>query len=459
MVTRDRKMASFSTKNSDFPHSQYIEGTWQDFRDDVAKVDPEFCQIIDNIQPSKKLKLYKGIYQYGEYITDLGTICVPNDQGKTQRIDSPNVPSSLKEKLQYCPTPLILQLKRSSEVFIETADRIIPLNVFLPGDMYGLFETLVPYTKCPIVPCWSVTSGVRSAFMAAKVSDAIGNKNLAKEFHIDPADADNLANQWYIFKNIANQALETEPWTSEVLIFTGEWFNNNPDNLPWLKFQNYLLKRAWLKYRNTIIKSEFSILWETFANKVSYRNYKPDAYIINSIIHMLFMSNGTCPGFRPITDCEDILLPASIIEKTYHDVYGMLRDYAPVMLAPAVFSAHNDFNPVYYSFYYPTLLEGAFFKADATPATMQVIRRIMPFMELLIDILKKQRSELFNLLQKAKFTYYHPKVDRYGEVQACEEILNVDKNFSICLEKFSGKKLAVHGPFFRGCVQITNFTE
>ena len=171
---------------SSYPACSIKEGSWSDFRNEVKHVDLELFNIIEQISPDKSYKLFEVTYRYGEKITDLGTICLPDKQGCSIRLDDPSLPNAYRDQLGYCPTPLILQLTRGSEVFLDTGERTIPINIFTPGDLYGLFEALMPLTSCPIVPCWSVTAGARSVFLGAKVTDALAHKRLRAEYEVSP---------------------------------------------------------------------------------------------------------------------------------------------------------------------------------------------------------------------------------------------------------------------------------
>jgi hypothetical protein len=135
------------------------EGSWSDFRQAVKNVNVELFQIIEQISPSKKFKLYEVTYGYGEKITDLGTVCLPDSTGELFKLNAPELPDSYREQLGYCPTPLILQLTNGSEVFVDTQERIIPLNIFTPGDLYGLFESIIGLNSLSYFPllecnCW-----------------------------------------------------------------------------------------------------------------------------------------------------------------------------------------------------------------------------------------------------------------------------------------------------------------
>ncbi|MGD9107894.1 MAG: hypothetical protein PVI75_01845 [Gammaproteobacteria bacterium] len=435
------------------PACELTEGCWVDFREMVQQVEPELFDIIEKINPNKEHKLIKARYLYGEQITDLGTICVPDKFGRLVRLDNANVSSELQDQLGYCPTPLVLQLKNAGEVFVETEDRIAPLNIFMPGDMYGLYEILVPLSGCPAVPCWSITSGGRSVFLASKITDAIGHKKLRKEFGVSPVPPKNIKDQWATMKTIANRGRKDNPWSSEILIFTKEWFTEKDDDINWMRFQNYLMKKAWWQSRSTRAQIEYSIMWESFAKAVCARNLKPSSYIVDTVKHLMLLTAGTTPGFKAIDTSENIM-PSKIVEKAYTDIYG-LKDYAAIIMHPHVTKLNSHDEQVYYSMAYPTLISG-------TPSirkntnTMTEIRDVQTLMKMLEKILSSYEDRVHNSMKNVKFEYFHSDEDRFGEILNSHSITKTDAAIlNILNERFPGKKFPSYGSFFRGCIRIS----
>lgn len=435
------------------PACEITEGTWLDFRDDVKRVEPELFQIIEKLNPGKKYTLIKARYLYGEKITDFGTIRVPDGKGKLVRLDDPNVSPDLKTKLGYCPTPLTLQLKNASEVFIDTEDRLVPLNVFNPGDLYGLYEILVPFTGCPSVPCWSITSGGRSVFLTAKISDAIGHKRLRAEFNISTQAPKTLVDHWDTFKVIINQARNQNPWTSEILIFTNEWFSEKNDNVNWLKFQLYLYNKAWWQSRSNRVQIEYSIMWESFGKAVCARNLKPNPYIVDTVKHLMLLTTGTTPGFKAADADDETILPASVIEAAYSDVYG-LGDIAPIVMHPHILGVKGSMVPVYYSMAYPSLIAGTPFMRKTSNILME-LREVRTLMITLERVLESYEERIYEAIKNVKFDYFHSDEDRFGEIQNSQTLAEIDPVIALALAtRFKGKKFASYGPFFRGCVRV-----
>jgi len=429
------------------------EGSWIDFRDDVKKVDAELYEIIEQISPNQKYKLIEATYLYGEKITDLGTICLPDKDGRLHRLDDSRLPDKYREELSYGPTPLILQLTNGSEVFLEAGERIIPLNVFTPGDLYGLFEAIMPMTGCPIAPCWSVTSGARSVFLGAKVTDAIGHKKLRAEYGVSSEPPKKLSDQWHIIKTIGYRSNLNSPWTCKVLIFTKDWLEDRDDDIGWLRFHKYLLKKSWIQSKNTRVKTEYSIMWESFASAIRARNLKPGPYIVDTIMHLLFLANRAVPGFKP-ADTSQLMLPSLAVEYAYQHIY-QLKEYAAIVMQPYVLGARGDVSSAYYSISYPTLLEGTPAIRRA-PSIISEIRDIKTLMNTLERILESHDSHIYKFIKSAMFDYFHNEEDRFQEIAHSKDILEGDQNLADCLSRFEVKTFPYKGPFFRGCIRISN---
>jgi hypothetical protein len=426
------------------PACSIKEGSWEDFRLDIKKVEPKLFEIIEKISPSSKYKLFEVTYQYGEKITDMGTICLPDKEGRSVRLDDSRLPEKYRDQLGYCPTPLILQLTKGAEVFVDTGERIIPLNI-------------MPLTNCPIAPCWSVTAGARSVFLGATVSNAIGHRRLREEFRVRQEPPKKLIEQWEIIKTIGNYSNENSPWTCKVLLFTKSWFEEKENDLGWLGFHYYLLKQSWTQSKYMRSKSELSIMLEAFASAIRDRNLKPGPYILGTIMHNIFLANGAVPGFMP-ADTHELLLPSRSVESAYENVY-MLKEYAPIIMQPWRLGAAKNHNPVYYSLAYPTMLESTPAIRHA-PSIISELRDAKMLMQTLEKILNQHADLNQRFIAGAKFEYFHTEEDQFKEINDSKDIMEGDANLMQCASRFKDKIFPYKGPFFRGCIRISNnFSE
>jgi hypothetical protein len=441
-------MASVSSK----PVCRIREGSWKDFRLDVKHTDPELFNIIEKISPNQEYQLMEVTYFYGEKITDLGTICLPDEHGNLYRLEDLRLPNRYREQLGYCPTPLILQLSRGSEAFIDTGERIIPLNVFLPGDLYGLFEAIMPLTDCPISPCWSVTAGARSVFLGAKVSDALGHKRLRAEYSVTAEPPKRLIDEWDVIKKIGNHERGDDRWTCKILIFTKKWLEKRDDDLGWTLFHNHLLIKSWIQSKLMRGKSELSIMLEAFASTIRNRNLKPNSYVLDTIMHNMYMANNAAPGFKS-ADTEELLLPSLAVEKAYEHVY-LLKEYAPIVMHPWRTRDDDDLEPIYYSLSYPTLLEGTPSIRHA-PSMISEIRQIKMLTYEFKKIFSQHGSLTYKSIENIAFEYFHNEKDMFDEITNSIKIIDTDLYLQRNIARFPNRVFPYNGTFFRGCIRLS----
>ncbi|MFN3234403.1 MAG: hypothetical protein ACE365_03170 [Gammaproteobacteria bacterium] len=428
---------------------------WEGVRDRVKKINRTLFDIIEQISPSERLFLYKIRYPYGQKITKFGTLMIPDSEQSFIPITSPQAPRGIQSQLTYCPTPLILQLSNKAEVFLDLEERTIPLNVIQPGDLYGLFESIIKMTNCPMRPIWDVSSGMRSTFMLPRVTDKHRHFKLKLAYNAPSRPPHNLTNHWPIFKAIAKQE-QSNPWFTEILVFPKLWLKERDDDINWLKFQNYLLSASWRQSQFMRITDELDLLWENFSAAIGQKHLNPNVYIVDTIKHIVQLANGTVPGFKPINN-DPHALPAQMIEHAYCEQYG-LSEYLPTIIGP--YKIDND--PLYYSMSFPTLREGSPSIRRSTN-TINEIREVKYLINIFIDTLKQSNMTpdtlTFSRLKKMKFEYFHDCKDQQGDVSSNKKELSHDKNLLATSHKYTcGKAFSMKSPFLRGCIRLSPHT-
>lgn len=434
----------------------YEEGTWTDFRDEVKKVNYELYDIIEQISPDKKYKLVKVQYPYGEYILERGIPRLPYASENYFRVDNPCMPSHLKEQLCYCSTPLALQLKNSGEVFLETNDRIVPLYIFSPGSLFGLFESASYLSGRETTPIWDVTAGARSVLMVPKISDAIAHNKIRTELGIKNNVPKTLSDHWSLFKTIATKINQENPWHCDILFFTKNWLDNKNDGTKWLKFHNYLLQKSWIQSSHMRTRTEMNIFWEKFSSAIGKRHLRPNSYIVATVKHLIYLALGQNPGFKAADESE-LALPSKIIENVYQNIYS-LKEYAPTILHAHHLGESDKNLALFYSLAYPTLLESTpNIRHKVNINIMSELREMSLLMEMLLKILEDSEYEKgqYNIIKNTLFKYLHGERDRFGELASAEEVVFDDLTIRQSLEKrFLGKKFAKNGQFFKGCIEM-----
>ena len=425
------------------------ETYWEDVREEVYKINPELAKICDDISPGKKYPLLRLSYSYGSTIVDQGEFCLPSSTGELISIKDARVSSFLQEKLSYSSIPLSLVLHNNTEVFVETNERINPLNFFKPGDLFGVFESMGCLTGITSEPIWSVTAGARSVFMIPRITDKIGHNRIRKEFGISKNDPPtNLQSHWKVFKEIYARMEKNNPWTNDILVFTHKWFDNNND-VSWLKFQKYIFKLCWQQMQLLRDSTEFSLLWASFADAMSSRNLKPRPYLIDTLKYLVSIANGAGVAFKPVLD--ESALPVSFIQDAYINFYN-LKTYIPTLMQPC--KLEQDIKNVYYSLSLPTVLESTPYVRNA-PSLIEDERDIKRLLETLTHTIKV-KDFIINPIKHVRYDFFHTDVDQYGEILSSKNIAEEDPSFtSFDLDQFNDRIFCTTSSFFRGCIRIS----
>ncbi len=93
--------------------------TWKQVRADVAKVNPAFAKIIDELSPSDKYWVAKVRYPYGSLVMKKALLMLPNAKGDIVPITDSSIDKNIREGLDYNlnSNPVSLVLKNTFEIF------------------------------------------------------------------------------------------------------------------------------------------------------------------------------------------------------------------------------------------------------------------------------------------------------------------------------------------------------
>ncbi len=420
------------------------ELTWEDVRHEVQKLNPIFSAIIDRLSPGKKYKLIKARYFNGDLIIDNGVL-TPFSQ------TTGGLQKKCLEKLKYSPIPLFLTLKKAHEVFVQTDTRVIPLNTFQAGSLLGLFESIDAMFGKISSPRWSVSAGARSIFMLPNVNESIGFSRLRMEYDL-PASMElkQLSNHWHVFKEISQHANFHQKWQSEVLFFTDDWILNHDKDPAWLEFRNYLFEMGWEQAKFATDKINFSLAWESFAQTISSKRIKPTPYLADQVKHIVNIAAGKWPAFKPAEDNE--IAPIDGLQQAFVDIYK-LKNYLPTIMYADLLGLKKHL-PVYYSLYFPTLLEGS-----AQNFSVSTIMLDLHDIKTLLDIFKQNllnnKKFDYNVLDNINFEYFHVDQDKFNKFKSSKLLEVEDSRFLKDLKKFPDKIFCTTSSFWRGCLKIS----
>ncbi len=432
------------------------EITWEEARQAVLKVNPNFASVIDELSPSSDLTLFEGSYPYGMEIVKQGVFQLLTQSGKLIPLNSPEVPRSLQDKLNYNDNtnPVSLVLENSIEVYTQLDDRIISLyGAIGPGKIMSTWRILNPVLSQAPVFLWDMSSGARTMFMLPKISEMEAHDRLTASLKIKAGVPDGLINHWNVFKEIANSQAFKDCWHVKVLHFTKPWFNHLSDDA-WLGFRNFLIETGWKG-------SEFGRnkqVWElVFSMIEKSRNSKPNAHVVNIAKHLFSMGVGAAPGFRPAITNE--IGPINQLQDAYMDLGYRLENYFPTIMYPCIFNmyAKNE-SPIYASLNFPTEIE--FSPSPRKRASIITnLCNIKSFMEYAIKKISNNeynigRTPLFDLVGMGKFDFYHPNSTDYLGILDPTEISNEDSSFTMSKNKYGNTSIPDKNTFFRGCIRL-----
>jgi hypothetical protein len=419
---------------------------WEDVRKEVRQVNPELAELIDQINPDKRYPLVKIRYRFGDLIVDRGITYLPNSKGTLLPVNHPDQEKILYEHLSYSCIPMFMSLKNGNEVFINSLSRTVPLNLFYPGSLLGLFESLDFMFGNTQPAVWCVSAGARNLFTLPKINEASGFNRLKATFNLDAATKPRyLSDHWNVFRAIAQHKNFNASWNNDVLFFTKNWLSNDHKSSDWFAFKNYLFKSAWHQAQLAI---ELGVTWEHFAEAISIRNLKPTPYVFNHVKHILLIAIGRRPGFRP-ADESNKFGPIQSLQKAIAEVY-LLKKHMPTIMHSS--SLENDKNiPLYYSLSYPSLLEGPS-QNNAATTIMSDIREIKH----LIDSITPVINDLNKIKRKhSQFDYFHVESDKYDEIKQSKIIPMLDKTVISNNKNLNGREFCSSSQFWRGCVKIS----
>lgn len=437
-----------------------VKTCWQKVRSRVAKVEPEFAAIVDELDPDKSFTLYLANLPYGTLKGDTQSTFLPKVDGGLYRLTDPCAPKDVIEDLGYGigGAPLAMLLEKNLELFIDLeADRItIPRAVYTPGTFFPFARILSRKSSRTYAPnnVLTLTSGVRSTFVLPNIGCAVHHSNLQRDFNVRSAPPKTLYEHWNIFKEVVSSEMVKSDWHSCIMYFSEKWLDMIENSKKWLPLKLYLHKLGWSysEYQRNHFYYEmaFSIIQKQ-------RNLKPNPYLVDTAKHLFATAVGAAPGYAPAIN-EDAL-PLSLLQKAYVESYG-LKKYIPTILQPTSFEFEVDEMPIYYSLQHPSTHVFSP-KSRTVSSTLVEMRELQHIMEVFVAQLMKNDTMCVDTVmgevaRKIRFRYFHNKLDKHKIISPSSEIVAFDKRFAASSIRYKVKDacFAEDSPFVRGCISI-----
>jgi len=433
-------------------HGRLVKTNWEEIREKAILVNPTFAKVVDKISPGNDLTLYKVTYPYGSTIVDRGIFHLPLEDGSIVPITDSRVSKEIQQDLAYAKNgmPGGLVLKNAYEVFINAGDYVLPVVNAYPGSYIALWKQLDILANYHPVNIFNITAGSRSIFMLPNVSDAMLHKNLIRDYGVAKQPPKELLDQWYIFKTITEH--QECSWEVEMIFLSEKWIENTRNDIAWHELQTLYLNAAWQAsgFERNQIFYEFALSCALANKKV-----KIDPYLLGTARHLMSISLGSTPGFKPATD--ELLAPIKFIQTAYMNSYD-LRKYAPILMHSAHFNPY-DFNaaPVYYSSKLPTAISFSPRTRKLTSTLLDLIE-LKYIMDIFIEEIAQRRVHLedtiIDVISQIDYDYFHSKPDLRENIRSSSRLPEEDRMFSTNLAPQTELPFSYNGSFVRGCIRI-----
>lgn len=433
---------------------------WSDIRKRIAKVEPAFVKIVDELNPDKKFPLYLAYYPYGSLTGDTQTIFLPKQNKGEYRLTDPSAPRDVIKDLGYGidSSPLGMVLDKSTELFIDLKNEgiTIPWSISSPGAFFSFARILSKKSNRIYAPngLLTETSGARSAFMLPNIGCATNHANLQRDFNVQNPPPKFLYDHWHVFKEICNSDVINNEWRSCLLYFSERWINKIHNDKSWIQLKLYLHEMAWHYYEYERNHVYYDIAFSIIQRK---RNLKPNPYLADTARHLFATALGDAPGYEPAV--TDNALPLKILQKAFIDSYG-LKKYFPIIMQPVHYNFEEDPFPIYYSLQNPSTHVFSP-RSREVSSTLIEMRELEHIMRIFVEELKKENGicsdTIINKIAKnIEFNYFHNKLDRHRIVAKSSNIPSFDSRFCSKDSNFYHNEatFACDAPFVRGCISI-----
>lgn len=441
-------------------HNFIVKTHWSEIREQVAKVEPKFSEIVDNLDPDLSFPLFLAYYPYGATDADIESSLFPRSDGSFFRISDSDAPKDIVKHLGYSinSTPLGMVLEKEIECYIDlkTEGITIPWHIYQPGSMFPFARILNRISDRVYAPngLLSSTAGARSTFMLPNIGCGANHSNLQRDFNVESPPPKSLYEHWSVFKEIANSEAANTNWRCCVMYFSEKWLSNIHDNPGWNQLKQYLHELAWYRYEWDRNRIYYDITFSMIQKK---RNLKPNPYLADTAMHLFATALGAAPGYAPTLD--DQALPLDILQKAFVESYG-LKKYQPNILQPRHFKFETENHPIYYSLQHPST-HVASPKSRDSSSTLFDIRELDHIMRVYKQELTKKNALcadtiLSQVAEQVTFKYYHNKPDRHRIVEDSSNIFANDSRFNYINNSYKQEKAqyASDAPFVRGCISI-----
>lgn len=408
------------------PYVEFV--SWLDISAQVKLVNAELANIIDSIPQSSDTPLIKARYYYGARIINKGVLTLPISSNQAIPLSDNRLPASINTALSYGNFPVGLILTKATEIFFDTNERSIPLNILDVGGMFGMSAAISLVMNRTVKRAWNMTAGARTVFSLAKLSNKTCHLRLQQEFGVAFEAPHSLFEHHSVFSDIAKRA---SPWCCEILLFTRQWLEDKRFTVLHDFWRQKVAYKLFQNYQSFLSKE---LVWDRFVSRLGKHNLGQRPVAISATRHLLAISENISYGFA-VSHSEEFL-PLSLLQRSYAEIYR-LTEYPLIIMRPQILQTAEV--PLYYSLSLPTSLEMPLM----TNAKVRIIND-------LLDVKK-----LVDLFQSTvcQYEFFHCVLDSLQTLKPVEVLPELDPQF---MSRYLGKGLTFpySSPFFKGCIQV-----
>lgn len=442
-----------------------IKVYWADVRKRVAKIEPAFAKIADELNPDKSFPLYLAYYPYGAFDADTQSSFFPDGKGSYYRLTDTDAPKDVVNHLGYSKnnTPLAMVLDKQIESFIDLKNQgiTIPSLIYTPGKMFPLTRILRKRNNYIYAPNGLLcsTAGVRSTFLLPNIGCATNHSNLQRDFNVQCPAPKSLYEHWQLFKEIISSDVINSDWRCCVMYFSNKWLEKIHNDKSWSDLRCYLQEMAWHQFEYEINRIHYDCIFSMIQQN---RNLKPNPYLTDTAKHLFSTAIGATPGYIPALD--DDALPLHILQKVFVESYG-LKKYFPTIMKPSHFRFDKENLPIYYSLHLPATHVFSPKSRQVSSALLEM-RELEHIMKIFLVELSRENSMCFDTImgkvaKNVKFQFFHNKIDRHRIIQSSTHLEKHDKRFTDIHASLreNSATFASDAPFLRGCISISTMTS
>ena len=431
---------------------------WDEIKENINEVNPEFAKIINKIRPDKKLPLYLVEFPYGDLVGDDISQFIPDNEGGYYRLTSENAPENIKNNLGYgaSTSPLGLLLEKKIEFFVDINHRniTIPNAILSPGGFYNTSIVLSKFKKVPYNPngILKASAGARTVFSMPYLTCKNSFSRLQSEIGLVT-----VPNSYYDHAQLFKDMLATQhksTWKCKLVYFSKGWIDNIINNPLWSDVKGYLAQKSWENSEHDRNQFYFDIAYSLIQETTNFNN----PYLTDTTKHIFDIILGAYPGLAPATD-EDFF-PLKTIQHMLVYSYG-IKKYIPTVIVPEYFNPIGNKNPIYYTLQYPTT-------KSFPPKSNNTISTLKNLDTLKLLIMKFSRqitdksgpwsgSYLQEIVNKLKISYIHNNVNTIFNPESPESVIENDNRFHYLKLNSNTMNLkpAADSKFFRGCISLS----